>query len=116
MRTRPCYSQLYERTSLRRLNILYDAEIPREAHYRRNCFDSGGYIERENIRIQGVLGGGMADNIAPYGDSHFKFNSLLYRTLAYSTVRRISEEEKNDLRCALSSVGKSILASPRLRR
>ena len=70
-------------------NIFYDAGTPREVHYRRNCFDSGGYIERDarrqNIQIQGVLGGGMTDNIAPYGDSHFKFNNLLHRTLAYST-------------------------------
>ena len=50
-------------------NVFYDTGREPLEFYRRNCFDSGGYIERharrQNIQIQGVLGGGMANNMRP---------------------------------------------------
>ena len=55
-------------------DIFYDTEAPRTIA--EIDFDSGGSIERDarrqNIQIPGVLGGGMADNIAPYGDIPFQ--------------------------------------------
>jgi hypothetical protein len=55
-------------------DIFYDTEAPRTTT--EVDFDSGGSIERDarrqNIQIQGVLGGGMGDNIAPYADMPFQ--------------------------------------------